>query len=151
MNKQMVMSWMICMCLGCGAHAAQPAACPAIEMAAVADAPTDSTRTVALDDGKTLALTRTPVVTSADITGARASQDNGQWVLQFDLTDEAAKRVQDFSKQHVGQTVALLLDGKVRGTPKIVGPLTGKGFQIGVSDRAEGERLATAVGNGCKR
>ncbi|HEX5436472.1 MAG TPA: hypothetical protein VFW98_04900 [Gemmatimonadaceae bacterium] len=115
----------------------QRAACPAIAVSALADAPTDSTRPVALNDSTTIPLTRTPLVTSADITGATASLTQGQWVLNLDVTDEAAKRIQDFSKQHVGRTVAFLVDGKVQSTPRIMDRITGKGFQIGGFKRAD--------------
>jgi preprotein translocase subunit SecD len=142
---------MICLCLGCGTHADQSAACPAIEVSAVADVQSDSTRPVALNDGTRIPLTRTPLVTSADITGANASLTEGQWVLNVDVTDDAARRVQDFSRQNVGRTMAFLVDGKVHSTPRILDPITGKGFLIGGFEQADAERLATAIRNGCKR
>lgn len=142
---------MMCVCLGCGTPPDKSAACPAIEVSAVADMQSDSTRPVALNDGTKIPLTRTPLVTSADITGANASLTEGQWVLNLDVTDEAAKRVQDFSKQHVGRTVAFLVDEKVQSTPRILDTITGKGFLIGGFKRADAERLATAISNGCKR
>lgn len=142
---------MICVCLGCGTHPDKSAACPAIEVSAVADVQSDSTRPVVLDDGTKISLTRTPLVTSADITGASASLTEGQWVLNVDVTDEGAKRVQVFSKQNVGRTMAFLVEGKVQSTPRILDPITGKGFLIGRFDQADAERLATAINNGCKR
>jgi preprotein translocase subunit SecD len=142
---------MMCLCLACGTPPDQRAACPAIEMSAVADVQSDSTRPVALNDSTTIALARTPLVTSADITGASASLTEGQWVLNLAVTDEAAKRVQDFSTRHVGQTVAFLIDGKVHSTPIIRDRITGKGFLIGRFEQADAERLATAINNGCKR
>jgi len=120
-------------------------------VSAVADAQSDSTRPVALNDGKTIPLTKTPLVTNADITGANASLTEGQWVLNVDVTDEAARRVQDFSRQNVGRTLAFLVDGTVRSTPKILDPITGNGFLIGGFEQADAERLATAISNGCKR
>jgi len=142
---------MICVCLGCGTPAHPSAACPAIEVSAVADVQSDSTRPVALNDGTKIPLTRTPLVTSVDITDANASLTEGQWVLNVNVTDAAAKRVQDFSKQNVGRTMAFLIDGKVHSTPRILDPITGKGFLIGGFEQADAERLATAISNGCKR
>ena len=120
-------------------------------MSAVADVPSDSTKPVALNDGTTIQVNRTPLVTSADITGASASLTEGQSVLNIDLSDEAASRVQDFSRQNVGRTMAFLLDGEVQRTPRILDPITDKGFLIGEFERAEAERLAAAITNGCKR
>ena len=142
---------MICVCLGCATHADPRVSCPAIEVSAVADARNDSTRSAALNDSTTIPLTRTPLVTSADITGANASPTEGQWGLNVNVTDEAAKRVHDFSAQHIGRTLALLIDGKVQGTPTIVGTITAKGFLIGEFSRADAERLATAIRNHCSR
>lgn len=138
-------------CLGCRTPPDQSAPCPAIELSAVADAQSDSTRPGFLNDGTTIPLARTSLVTSADISGANASLTEGQWVLNVDVTDEAARRIQAFSKQNVGRTMAFLVDGKVRSTPKILDPITGKGFLIGGFDQADAERLATAITNGCKR
>jgi preprotein translocase subunit SecD len=149
LNKLVLL--MTCMFLGCRAPADQKAACPAIEVSAVANVQSDSTRPVALDGGTKIPLARTPLVTSADVTGANASLTEGQWVLNLDLTDEAAKRVQVFSRQNVGRTMAFLVDGRVQSTPRIMDPITGKGFLIGGFKQADAERLATAISNGCKR
>jgi preprotein translocase subunit SecD len=119
-------------------------------VSAVAVAQADSTRPVALNDGTEIRLTKTPLVTSADITGANASLTEGQWVLNVDVTDDAAHRVQEFSKQNVGRTIAFLVDGKVQRTPRIRDPITGNGFLIGKFNRAVAEELATAITNGCK-
>jgi preprotein translocase subunit SecD len=149
MNKHMALL-MMCACLGCTKSPAHRAACPAIEMSAVADEQSDTTRTVAVTDGSKIPLTQTPLVTSADVTGARASLTDGQWVLNVDMTDAAAKRVRDFTRQNVGRTVAFLVEGKVRSTPTIKDPITGKGFLVGGFDQADAQRLATAISNGCK-
>lgn len=66
------------------------------------------------------------------------------------MNDEAAKCVQIFSKQNVGRTMAFLVEGKVQSTPRILDPITGKGFLIGRFKKADAERLATALNNGCK-
>jgi preprotein translocase subunit SecD len=149
---QKVVLLIICVCVGCGTHADSGVSCPAIEVSAVADAPTVSTRSAVLNDSTKIPLTETPLVTSADITGATASLNGSQWRLNVNVTDEAAKRVHDFSAQHIGRTLALLVDGKVQGTPKIAGTITAKEFLIGeFKNREDAERLAAAMRNGCKR
>lgn len=142
---------MICVCLACGAHRARDSACPAVEMSAVADTQSDSTRSVALNDSRTIHLDRTPIVSNADITRADVSQTGDQWALEVNVTDAAAKRIEQFSSQHVGRTIALLVDGKVRGTPRIMGPIKVKKFQITGFERAEAERLQAELSNGCQR
>ena len=146
-----LLSLMICFCLACQTRHEAGALCPAIEMSAVADTQTDSTKTVALNDTATILMSRTPLVATGDITGATASQTEDQWVLNFTVTDDAAKRVQEFSKQHVGSSLALVVDGKVHGTPRIAAAIIGNTYRIGGFNRADAERLATAINNGCRR
>jgi len=143
-------SLMICVCLACAARPEPGAPCPAIEMSEVADSQTDSTKTVTLNDTTTILMSRTPLVATRDITGATASQTEDQWVVGFTVTDDAAKRVHEFTKQHVGRNLALVVDGKVHGTPRIAGAIIGNGYQIEGFNRADAERLATAISNGCR-
>jgi len=119
-------------------------------MSAVADTPTDSSKTVTLNDTTTILISRTPLVATGDITGATASQTEDQWGINLTVTDDAAKRVHEFSKQHVGKNLALVVDGKVHGTPRIASAIVG-GYRIGGFNRADAERLATAINNGCRR
>src|SRR4051794_917192 len=93
-----LLSLMGCLCLGCATRSEAGATCPTVEMSAVMDAQTDSSRAVPLNDTMTILLSRIPLVASGDITGATASQNAGQWVVDFTVTDAAAKRVQEFSK-----------------------------------------------------
>jgi preprotein translocase subunit SecD len=146
-----LLSLMICLCLACATRHETGAPCPAIEMSAVADAQTDSTKTVTLNDTTTILLSRTPLVATGDITGASASQAEDDWVLNFTVTDDAAKRVQEFSKQNVGRNLALVVDGKVHGTPRIAAAIIGDKYRIGGFNRVDAERLATAISNGCRR
>jgi preprotein translocase subunit SecD len=148
-----LLSLMLCLCLACattGHEAGAP--CPAIEMNEVADTQTDSTKTVTLNDTTTILMSRTPLVATGDITGATASQTEDQWVLNFTVTDDAATRVHEFSKQHVGRNLALVVDGKVHGgTPRIAGAIIGNRYRIEPLNRAYAERLETAISNGCRR
>ena len=147
-----LLSMMICLCLACATRHEAGAPCPAIEMSAVGDTPTDSSKTVTLNGTTTILISSTPLVTTGDITDATASQSQDQWVLNFTVTDDAARRVHEFSKQHVGSNLALVVDGKVpsHGTPRIAGPIVG-GYRIDGLSRADAERLAAAISNGCHR
>jgi preprotein translocase subunit SecD len=146
-----LMSLMICSGLACATGQDRGAPCPAIEMSAVMDAQTDSTKTVALNDTTTILVSRTPLVATGDITAATASQDDDHWILNFTVTDDAAKRVHDYTEQHVGRNLASVLDGKVYGTPRIAGPIIGNRYRIEGLDRSDAERMATAISNGCRR
>ena len=146
-----LLSLMICLSLACAARHDPGAPCPAIEMSAVADTQTDSTKTVTLNDTTTILMSRTPLVATGDITGATASQAEDGWVLNFTVTDDVAKRVHEFSKQHVGRNLALVVDGRVHGTPRIAGAIISNRYEIDGFNRADAERMATAISNGCRR
>jgi preprotein translocase subunit SecD len=147
-----LLSLMISLCLACATRSEAGAPCPAIEMSAVADTPTDSSKSVTLNDTTTILISRTPLVATSDITGATASQTGGEWVVNFTVTDDAAKRVHEFSKQHVGRNLALVVDGKVHGgTPRIAGAIVGNRYRIEGFNQADAERLATAISSGCRR
>jgi preprotein translocase subunit SecD len=145
-----LLSLMICLCLACATPQEASVSCPAIEMSAVKDTPTDSTKTVTLNDTTTILVSRTPLVASGEITGASASQTEGQWVLNFTVTDDAAKRVHEVTKQHVGRNLALVVDGKVYGTPRIASAIIGNNYKIGGFDQSRAEWMATAINNGCR-
>src|SRR5690348_5717673 len=83
-----LLSMMICLYLACTTRHEAGAPCPAIEMSALADAQTDSSKTLTLNDTTTILVSRTPWVATGDITGATASQGDGQWVLNFTVTDD---------------------------------------------------------------
>ena len=147
-----LLSLMICLCLACATRHEAGASCPAIEMSVVADAQTESTKTaVALNDTTTITIPRTPLVATGDITGATASQTEDHWVLNFTVTDDAAKRVHEVTTQNVGRNLALVVDGKVYGTPQIAGAISGNKYRIEGFTRADAERMATAISNGCRR
>ena len=146
-----LLSLMICLGLACAPRHEAGAPCPAIEMSAVMDTQTDSNKTVTLNDTTKILISQTPLVTTGDITSASASQDAGQWVVNFTVTDEAAKRVHDFTQQHVGKNLAVVVDGKAHSTPRIASAIVGNSYRIDGLDRADAERLATAISNGCRR
>ena len=149
--RNTLFSLLMCLCQACTTLREAGTPCPAIEMSAVEDTQTDSTKAVALNDTMTILTSRTPLVATGDITGATASQTDGGWVLNFTVTDAAATRVHEFSKQHVGRHLALVVDGKVQGTPRIAAAIIGNRYQIGDFNRADAERMATAISNGCRR
>jgi preprotein translocase subunit SecD len=146
-----LLSLIICLCLACATRYEAGAPCPAIEMSAVADTQTDSSKTVTLNGTTTILTSRTPLVATGDITGATASQTEDQWVLNFTVTDDAAKRVHEFSKQHVGRSLALVVEGRVHDTPRIAAAIIGNSYRIEGFNRADAERLAAAISNGCHR
>jgi preprotein translocase subunit SecD len=69
--------------------------------------------------------TFTTLMTGRDLKDADISTDNvGQVVIAFQLTDEGAKIFRDYTTQHVGDIVAIVLDKQVVSAPVINQPIT---------------------------
>jgi preprotein translocase subunit SecD len=77
------------------------------------------------------------LMTGRDLKDANLSTDNlGQVVIAFELTDEGAKIFREYSSQHVGDIVAIVLDKVVVSAPVINQAITtGKGI---ISSNAPG-------------
>jgi preprotein translocase subunit SecD len=149
-RRQSLSSLLICLCLACATAGRDAGRCPAIEMNVVADTQTDSTRTVTPNDTATILVSRTPLVATGDITSATASLTEGEWVLNFTVTDGAAKRVHEATKENIGKNLALVVDRKVYGTPRIAAAIIGNAYRIGGFDQSHAERMAVAINRGCR-
>lgn len=70
------------------------------------------------------------LMTGRHLKDADVSTDNmGQVVIAFELTDEGAQIFRDYSLKHVGDIVAIVLDKRVLSAPVINEPITsGKGI-----------------------
>lgn len=120
---------------------AEPA-CPRMEFAVVDD---QGPRAIAQPDGRVLHLKAAPMLTMADFTGANVSLTENQIVLNVDLDQGGAARLQEFSKANVGTRIAFIADGEVIKTAKILDPITFNGFLVGPLDRAKADSLAAAI------
>ncbi len=74
-------------------------------------------------------VARTPVVRGPDIRDARAQQGDlpNSWDTGFVLSQDAAKRFASYTGSHVGQRLAIVLDGKVLQAPTIQNQISDQG------------------------
>ncbi len=119
--------------------------CPTMEVSVVADKPTDSIRHISSPNGELISLTEKPLLTIDDFTDANVSVTEGQIVLNVSMSNESARRVHEFTADHVGTRIAFLVNGRVINMPKILDPITGKGFLIGPFSRDEARKLADSI------
>ncbi|GAA0551975.1 preprotein translocase subunit SecD [Rhizomicrobium palustre] len=117
-------------------------ACPRMEFVVVDD---HGPRTMSGPDGKLLHLDAAPLLTSADFTGANVSPTEGQIVLNINLDRDGAQRIQQFSKSHVGATLAFIADGEVLNAARILDPITFDGFLVGPLEQAKADGLAKQI------
>lgn len=88
-------------------------------------------------------LNRAPVVRGQDIRDARSEQgQNGSWQTAFVLSQMAAKRFASFTGAHVGDRLAIVLDGNVLTAPVIKGQISDNGVIENVGTQEEAADLA---------
>lgn len=85
-----------------------------------------------------------PVVRGPDIRDARPqqSQTSGQWDTGFVLSQDAAKRFSAYTGSHIGQRLAIVLDGKVLEAPVIKGQISDQGVIEGAASQQDAQDLA---------
>ena len=82
--------------------------------------------------GQRIAVRRRVEVDGANLTDARAGQNNqnGQWVVNFTFDSLGTRRFAEISRANVGHRFAIVLDDKVISAPVINEPITGGRGQI---------------------
>ena len=88
-------------------------------------------------------LGRAPVIKGQDIRDSRGQQGpGGSWQTTFVLSQTAAKRFESFTGAHVGDRLAIVLDGNVITAPSIKGQISDNGVIENVGTQEEASDLA---------
>lgn len=89
-------------------------------------------------------VTANPVVRGPDIRDARAeqAQTSGTWNTGFVLSQDAAKSFSVYTASHIGQRLAIVLDGKVLEAPVINGQIRDQGQIEGAPSQQDAQDLA---------
>ncbi len=112
-----------------------------LDPTAVISASASTTNTVPATVWHT-AMTGSVLKTASPSTDAQT----GQFIVQFELTDEGAKTFGDFTSQHVGKVLAIVLDKKIISAPTIQNAiLDGKGMITGNFNAESATRLAVQL------
>ena len=98
-------------------------------------------------------LSRAPVVKGQDIQNARGQQgQNGTWETSFVLSQSSAKRFETFTGSHIGDRLAIVLDGNVLTAPSIKSQISSDGVIENVGTQEEASDLALNLRAGpCRR
>jgi len=96
-------------------------------------------------DQTTVRVSDQPLVTTRDISAARAGTAEGSPVLEIDLREAPAARLREFSAEHVGVRLAFIVNGHVRMIVRILDPILGSGFIIDPVTRVEADALAKSL------
>ncbi len=94
-------------------------------------------------------LNRSAVVTGRDIRNAGTSTDQfGQWVTTFTLSQDAAARFGRYTAANIGNRLAIVLDDQVRSAPTIQGRIDDQGQISGAVNEQDAFDLALVLRSG---
>lgn len=95
-------------------------------------------------EGGVYLVSRTPIVRGPDLRDARAQQGQmpNSWDTWFALSNDAAKRFSAYTGSHIGQRLAIDLDGKVLQAPVIKGQISDNGVIEGQPTQQDAADLA---------
>jgi preprotein translocase subunit SecD len=93
-------------------------------------------------------LSRAPIVTGRDLRGAtenRNTNNPGQWVVDFTLSAEAARRFGPFTQTNIGRSMAIVLEHHVYSAPVINGKIEDSGLIEGNFSQDSAHELAVVL------
>jgi preprotein translocase subunit SecD len=94
-------------------------------------------------------LTRASAVSGRDLRDAQpGTNENGQPAVKFNLTREGGNRFYNFTSAHVGDYLAVVLDGRVRSVATIREPIRDSGEISGSMDDQQAKDLAMVLRSG---
>ncbi len=104
------------------------------------------------EDGVMNPLTDEPfttVLTNDAIASAEVQRDDsGRWVIAFELTESATAGFKTFTANHLGQPLAIVLDGRVLSAPVVQAAIEGEGVIVGDFSEDEARTLSAQLSAG---
>ena len=90
------------------------------------------------------------VMTGTDLKNAQdARNQQNQYVVNLEFSDEGAKKFADLTTKNVGRRIAILLDGEILTNPNVREPITGGRAEItGQESQEEAHRIAMLLRSG---
>lgn len=94
-------------------------------------------------------LSRSTAVSGRDLRDAQATrEENGRPAVSFTLTRDGGNKFHQFTSQHVGDYLAVVLDGKVREVATIREPIRDRGSISGGMDEQAAKDLSMVLRSG---
>ncbi len=91
-------------------------------------------------------LKRASVITGRDLRNARRSQDRyNQPAVSFFLTPDGGTKFEDYTRSHIGERMAIVLDSRVRSAPVIRGQIRDEGIIEGSFTVQQAEDLSLVL------
>ena len=117
-----------------------------IEVRLVAEHVGDGQMMVLEGSQEAVAVGSVRVLSSADFDGVGdVDHVDGQPGFEVSLTPAGARKLKEFSTENVGRTLAIIVDGKLLMTPRIVDPIVSGGFLLTMSSDVEARDLRAKI------
>lgn len=93
---------------------------------------------------------KNPIVTGLDMRDARAVPDQygENYRIEFSLTPDGAKKFADWTGQHVGDHLAIVLNNEVKSAPEVKSRISDRGEITGSFTKRSAEDLALVLSSG---
>ena len=97
-------------------------------------------------EGRQFYVGADPVVTERDIVSARVERDQrGRYTVVIKLSDDGAKRLHAFTSDHLGEYLAIVVDGELTSAPKIHSAVSHTAVITGDFTAERAEEIAAAL------
>ena len=97
-------------------------------------------------EGRAFHVGADPVVTERDIVSARVERDRfGRYTVVVKLSEDGARRLHAFTRNHLGGYLAILVDGELTSAPKIHSAVSQTAVITGGLPAQRAEEIATAL------
>ncbi|XSG82574.1 MAG: SecDF P1 head subdomain-containing protein [Methyloligella sp. ZOD6] len=117
-----------------------------IEIRLVAQEPGDGAARLVEGDAKAFHVEPETLLGPSDFSGVGdVERVEGKPGFNVALTPAGAAKYERISAENVGRTLAIIVDGKVLMTPRILDPVRAQGFLLTVNSEAEAKDLAAKV------
>ena len=147
MFRALVQLGCLCLLFRCDAVAQTSASRERLEFRAARTTPAVGYPVAKSLNGTSFYLSDAALLTDIDFASATVdSTTSNGIVLSVRLEPRAAARLQEFTQHHVGDYLAILVDGELLGTPpRIMDPVSQPAIEIGGLPPADARRVAAAV------
>lgn len=99
--------------------------------------------------GEELWLSRQVVITDKDVKKSYPYQQEAEWGIMVELTEEGSKRFDEMAAKHLGERLGIVVKNKLVSAPVVREKKFGGTLQIsGSFSKDEATRLATAMNAG---
>ena len=96
--------------------------------------------------GDTLYVANNSIITNKDIEFASVDDQDGHTVIELQMNNTGTKKLADYTENHIGSRVAIILDGELILAPTIRAPLTdGKAMITGNFTKKEAEKITRGI------